>query len=476
MSSPQFTALRPVPANLVLPKALLYRDRKLRELAFFIQAMSLYPGGLTGMAAQLVAMFPERCRKEESKRASELRLKSFIAAHGEDENLETERYSFQAQTTELLAEFLAELILNPDISLAQIKAPCFDQLGDALIEFKRRHEESVMRDFVLTEAGKLVMETLDQSLSMSRMVVVEGNAGAGKSTNARAWCAARPGLARYISLSGITNRTSFFQKIGAALGFAASGRKAMELQSRAEEFFARSKMMLVIDEAHYLFPQTMRVASSPELIDWIDTALVNQGVPVALFCTDQFAKLKNRVERQTGWTSEQFMHRVFRYRKIEEKPPLADVEAVTRRLLSCAWDHSSQAWLPTTRACSEVAVEALSKYAHAQSIPLAVAASCVDEARLNAQKARRLVVTQSDIFTALDEGQIPSDTALVRAFRPVSAERRTRASFGHGASANKPSKAYVSTSTKAGEDLYERDDKQSVLGHLESREPAPALV
>lgn len=66
------------------------------------------------------------------------------------------------------------------------------------------------------------------------------------------------------------------------------------------------------DEARYLWPQHQRSHSSPELVDWVNTPLVNQQVPVALICTDQFAKLKARVEKRTGWTSEQLEHRVKR--------------------------------------------------------------------------------------------------------------------------------------------------------------------
>ena len=61
--------------------------------------------------------------------------------------------------------------------------------------------------------------------------------------------------------------------------------------------------MLVIDEVH-LWPQHQRSHSSPELVDWVNTALVNQGVRVALICIDQFAKLKASVEKRPGWTSE----------------------------------------------------------------------------------------------------------------------------------------------------------------------------
>jgi hypothetical protein len=79
LSFPAFTALRPIPANLVLPKALLYRDEKVRELAFFLQSLSMQPGGLTAAAEQLVEMFPERCREDQSQRANELRLIDILA-------------------------------------------------------------------------------------------------------------------------------------------------------------------------------------------------------------------------------------------------------------------------------------------------------------------------------------------------------------------------------------------------------------
>ena len=88
------------------------------------------------------------------------------------------------------------------------------------------------------------------------------------------------------------------------------------MQIKVEEFFRRTRLMLVIDEAHYLWPQHQRSHSTPELVDWVNTALVNQRVPVALICTDQFAKMKARVEKRTGWTSEQLEHRVKRYKKL----------------------------------------------------------------------------------------------------------------------------------------------------------------
>jgi hypothetical protein len=72
----------------------------------------------------------------------------------------------------------------------------------------------------------------------------------------------------------------------------------------------------------------------PEPVDWVNTALVNHDVPVALICTDQFAKLKARTEKRTGWTSEQLEHRVKRYKKLSSTPTKEDLKAVAAKLLA----------------------------------------------------------------------------------------------------------------------------------------------
>jgi len=461
MSSPEFAALRPIPGNAVLSKAVLYTDPKVRELAFFLQAMSMQSGGLMTVAEQLVKWFPERCHEEDSYEANLLRLADWVTTEGDNESA-----TLAARTVKLLSDFLIELVLNPKLSLSNMEAPCFKDLGAAIRQYKAVHEKSVWDRFVFTTSSKAIHETLDQALSLSRMVVIEGNAGAGKSTNAKAWCAARPGLARCVSLTGITNRTTFFQKIGAAIGLATCQRKAQELQAKIEDFFARSKMMLCLDEAHYLWPQTLRVSSAPELIDWIDTALVNNDVPVALLCTDQFSKLKNRVERNTGWTSEQFMHRVFRYRKLDLMPTREDVAAVTRNLLSSVWDEARQQWIASDQACAPDLMEALVLYAMEQKIPFSCVSSSIDEARKYARDRGRVLVSKADLQLALRNGQIPSDAALSRAFSPPPAERRTHAAITSPGGAGKPNKAYVSIPAREQLPPFNRADHPAISGPL----------
>jgi hypothetical protein len=187
----------------------------------------------------------------------------------------------------------------------------------------------------------------------------------------------------------------------------------------------------------------------PELVNWVNTALVNEGVPVALLCTDQFSKLKNRTERQSGWSGEQLQRRTFRYRKLADKPSLEDVEAVTRMHLSCAWNKDEGVWVPTSEACDEKSVSILARYSLERDTPFDCAFGCIEEARLYALKDGRCRASRADLATALKDGQMPSDENLIRAFDPAPAERRGGRNSGGRSNSGKPSKPYVSQAAGA---------------------------
>jgi hypothetical protein len=319
---------------------------------------------------------------------------------------------------EELAQLLVGLCINPKLVIQfkdeTHKVSEIDRLIDALVNFQNRYEAKT--DFVLTTIGKEVFETLDHCLDIGKMVVIEGQSGSGKTTAVEAWCAAHQGEARFVSLSGITHKTGFFQKLATAIGLAASKRKATDMQFKVEEFFRKTGLMLVIDEAHYLWPQHERSHSNPELVDWVNTALVNQAVPVALICTDQFAKVKARVERRTGWTSEQFEHRVKRYKKLPSSPTKRDLEAVAEKLLATRWNEREQKWSLSGPAVPRDFVRIVVGYALTCKMRLPAVADTITEARYQARKSGRLAIAATDIRGALLDYQIPSDEALKQAF------------------------------------------------------------
>jgi hypothetical protein len=403
MSSPEFAQLRGIPGTAVAAKAQLYTDARKRSLLFFIQSLSLRAGGLK-QAAQ--AIRPSTFGEKDAIR------------------------------------FLIELCINPKVvmnfSREANAASDLTSRFDALREFQHRYEAKLRSDFVLTTIGREIFDTLDHALAIQKMVVIEGESGSGKTTAAEAWCAQHQGEARFVTLSGITHKTGFFRKLGSAIGLATARSKAIDMQVRVEDFFRKTRLMLVIDEAHYLWPQYQRSYTSPELIDWVNTALVNQNVPVALICTHQFAKLKSRVEKLTGWTSEQLEHRVKRYKKLTAIPTKKDLEAVAAELLGWRWNPREQRWNVSGPPPNPDLVRVVLGYALTCKMRLPAVATTVEEARYQARKANRSHIVAMDIRTALLDYQIPSDEGLQRAFQTDRPKPAIALPFGHSSNSATP--------------------------------------
>ncbi len=412
MSSPEFVELRGIGGNAVTAKAALMAHPAKKSLLFFLQAMSLAPGGLKQFCRELIAVFPDRIGtpamhkagiKPGKKVSRETALvieqelnPSFgfleaISRHDADDRKPTEPSTvcmddFLASCHRLAAAlpgFLIELCVNPllrfsasgedaeslriekvliadseeernrallaipdhrrpdwrefEPSHQRAELPWFKDIIGALFEFKRRFEDQARREFVMTEVGRKTFDTLDVALDQSitkKIVLVEGNSGIGKSTALEAWHQQHLGESRLVSLSGISNKTGVFRAIAKALGLASSyARTATEMQARIEDVLQRSRLVLLIDEAHYLLSSAERVYTVPELVNWINTALYNHLVPVALITTPQFRARVDRVEKQTTWNAEQLKRRIKRFCQLPAKPRTVDLENVTRKLL-----------------------------------------------------------------------------------------------------------------------------------------------
>jgi hypothetical protein len=397
MSSPEFAELRGIPGTAVAAKADLYGNSRAKSLLFFLHSLSCRRGGLRGVACNLSERLPY-CSEEE------------------------------------LTRRLVDLCINPKINVgfSEETSPITERCPpspkgfcDALRQFQEQYEAHTKAGFIMTSIGKEIFETLDHGLALGKMVVLEGDSGIGKTTAVEAWCDAHQGEARLVSLSGISHKTGFFQRIATAIGLAASNRKATDMQVKVEEFFRRTGLMLVIDEAHYLWPQHQRSHSSPELIDWVNTALVNQRIPVALICTDQFAKLKARVEKRTGWTSEQLEHRVKRYKKLPATPTKRDLEAVSANLLQRDWSEPDKAWKPAGPAPMRDLIDMVVGYGLTCKMRLPAVTDTIEEARYQARQSGRLRIAGVDIQKALLEYRIPTAGALQRAFAPQSLRVRS---------------------------------------------------
>jgi hypothetical protein len=279
----------------------------------------------------------------------------------------TARYNYNGErTAPSVEEFIVDLCINPTIYFAEPREqtdfssveagmaidefselsrrdftkaslPYFRDIVGALFEYKSRCETNAREKFHLTAIGKKIWETLDYALASRGMVVLDGLEGRGKTQAVKAWYDLHVGQARFVSLKGIANKTTAFREIAKALGIASSyTRTAPEMQARIEDVLKRSKLLLVIDEAHFLFNQSQRMYSRPELVDWIDTAICNQGVGIALVTTPQFIVCMTRAADQVEWNYRQFRRRVKRWEKLPATNTEADIRAVAKSVFKKA--------------------------------------------------------------------------------------------------------------------------------------------
>jgi DNA transposition AAA+ family ATPase len=434
MSSPEFAGLQGISGTAVAKRCALLLSPAKRQLLWFIQGMSLTEGGLKKLARELLNMFPERIDpsciaykhldldtlESDKPSADDLRQECHdVALHRRKRD--PDYFSHDPISIE---EFLVDLCINPrlkialkgevvessefDVDLARDEFPelephefhtanleYFKEVIAALVDYKRRYEERVRAEFCLTAIGQQVWKQLDAALKSKTMIVIDGKEGRGKTEAVRAWCNCHLGVARFASLDGTSTKTMQFRELARSLGVGHGYcSKVSEMQAKVKEVLRVSQLMLVIDEAHYLFNQGPRMYTRPEMLDWIDTALCNPPLPLALITTPQFLICMERAAGQVEWNYRQFRRRCKRYVRLAPKNTPADIEAVARKLLPGA-DKATIKQI--------MAYEALSKR------DLSAVGDVVREAKLLAEEDKASKVTFEHVKRAIYEVLIVSD-------------------------------------------------------------------
>jgi hypothetical protein len=444
-SSEEFN--RGLMANLVARRCAVLERAEDRELILFLQYLSHKAGGLAAVAKDLLAKYPDRIqtpamveigtkpgRNYNADRVRKIRgdLPWEEAAQfplkgdrfGDDYSAEAlldvinDRHpaidhdspsSYPASKfVELcrskadseLENHLREICLNP-ASRLDAGPWYFPGLIDCLREFQTQWIANRQQQTVTTELGAQVYDTLDYSLQSRRLVLIEGLARMGKTFAAQAWCEQHPGRARYVQVASTNDEIGFYRAVAKALGASINlNSKAQELRLRIEETLQAGHLAIVFDEAHYLWPNLIDARSLPSRMNWIMTALVNAGVPVAMISTPQFLKNQKAMETRTRWASEQFIGRIGHYQKLPDSLSENDLTKVAKALL------------PEGDA---KAIETLVRYAQGSAKYLAGIESAVCRARYLASKDGRERVSFGDVKRAIKESVIPSDSALARA-------------------------------------------------------------
>lgn len=438
-------------ANLVARRCELLTDPSEAELLFFLQYHSHQPGGLKKFVRDLLAAFPERVA---TRTMQKLGLKDgqiytpeqvekvrdeHGAMYGDfplngEYDLENETYHIGKPKTYPVKAFLDRCLKEAQTLDALLMRFCLDPeqaltgpwyfptLIETLADYQTQLAQCARASLAETEISRLVFEALDYALEGDCLTVTDGAARTGKTVAAKAWCLLRPGRARYVQVPASNDDISFFRAIAEALGVSASlSMKGVQMRERVEKVLRSAKIMLVFDEAHYLWPQNNRKEALPNRLNWILTAMVNYQVPVALVTTPQFTRDQKIVEKKTGWTSAQFVGRIALYKPLPDRLNASELTAIARCHLR-EGDAKSISLLVDVATISQSYISGIE---HA-----------VNRARHEARKQGRAAVTFADVKSAVQNYAIPSDSALNQVLSaPDKAVRAPRPAVTAGAPA-----------------------------------------
>ena len=325
-SSPDFE--RGLLGNLVAARCQRLTDREEIAVLWWLQQISWREGGLLSLAADLAARYRNQI--------------SVFRRSGQDDFLDGEIVdSVELDETEVrtMADFFARSIVDPAAcSLRDGSAPFnagfarFDGLWDALIASRQAEIDTAGKGIVETEVSTRVFEALDFARESRSFVLIEGREGLGKSASARNWCRRHPGESVYVPLQSGTDEMTLYRCIAQALGTACSiARKAGEIKANVEKALQPGHLTLVLDEAHFLWPQAARAErSAPKRVDWLRTALIDHDVPVAIISTPQYFANQCDRFRQGGWNANQIQRRLAHTERLPESLSVADMQAVIR--------------------------------------------------------------------------------------------------------------------------------------------------
>lgn len=461
-SAPEFE--RGLMGNLVAKRCALLERREDRQLIWFLQLLSHEAGGLGTLAADLTERYPERVATETMqkygtkpgqaysvKQVKNLREEFNIAsdamplygeicqgyladclsslpddkesAYGMAEQ-DAEEYPkaypasvFQKRCLDAasvgLERHLKEMCLDPAKPVSDGSPWYYPTLVSTIREFQAEWIAARQPE-VVTSIGEQLCNALEYSVARRKLVIIDGTPRIGKTHAAKAWCRLNPGIVRYVQCPASNDDFSFFRDIALSLGVSVSLKsKAQELRSRVEETLRGGDLALVIDEAHYLWPQSHYRNTTPGRINWLMTELVNKGVAVALVTTPQFFRSLSEIERVTCWTSDQFKGRIGRYIKLPDVLSREELQEVAGVLLP-AGDAKS--------------IRALALYAESSGKYLGALEAVADTAQYFCQSEDRPKVEFRDVERAIRESVTPSDEALKAAFAVSPDTKRRRVS------------------------------------------------
>ncbi len=216
--------------------------------------------------------------------------------------------------------------------------PNFLDLMQKLIDQKARACEALAESGFAREALKAmnrlwaVNERLGQN---GQAVLIQALPGSGKSAVLNAWAESKGGNARYLEVMANGGERGFIVQLARAVGTDICGSlNNNEYQSRiieaVQKITRQMPFVLVIDEAHLLWPQTVKPQGFPHRIQFLKT-LQDAGCSLVLAGTPKFSEYFRKCV-EAGWEGAQFEERILRSYLHTNAPSFDDLQKIALAL------------------------------------------------------------------------------------------------------------------------------------------------
>ncbi|MGI9086474.1 MAG: ATP-binding protein [Chthoniobacterales bacterium] len=298
----------------------------------------------------------------------------------------------------------------------------FSRIGEALVRFIDRRRESVMGQIADTEVSRQVLEALRMAQGARLGVLISGNSRFGKTESVQAFCEANPGRARLVSTPPANSESDLLRAVAHALGIETSSReRAYSMRANINDVIDQAQMMIVLDEAHAIFPSSFGRNTSPARLNWIRSNILDRGIPAAFICTPQaYDSARGKYLRTTNFAVQQWDARFLPPVHLPGEVLPEDLIAIAQSLLPTLHSDYIENFVSAVQLAGQNFVQDISRIAaiarfHAQE----AGRSAPNFADIKAAQLAALPRVKSD---AAEVDRVPLKASLERSIQP----RRTR--------------------------------------------------
>ncbi|MBI1178681.1 AAA family ATPase [bacterium] len=211
---------------------------------------------------------------------------------------------------------------------------CFDGFLDALIDYLDRHAAVTAGSIADTSIRERMANEFSFTQSQRIAIRIIGDTRIGKTTIATNLCAMWPGKMRYLEVPSGQDMSAFDRALVQSLGeLPTPTGTTQHLRQMAQYCYRATGLMLVVDEAQFLYPSNFTERTRPRRLDFLRTAFIDQHVPCVLITTPQGIEDWASFDEKTHYNSDQFKGRLSLTVDFPKKVPEEDVNKVAVHLM-----------------------------------------------------------------------------------------------------------------------------------------------